>query len=355
MHFKKLLDGSYIHKWDGQEVSKKRVKEKDEIKGMNGGKFPQGHVIEEMQIEEPFCIEHPYEVVQIFHHEWNMPTEKTFSTKSNFSKMSLSLAIELIAPYSSHRLISIRQISHLKLALGTQMEKQAMISDCYFYFIEDHMDQYQLAFRTQRDQYQAVFIAQLQIQQEEMMTYLYSIFPLSPPPILSLIYSIFPHDFNVAKWERYKLFIGLSTGFKSYFKVILDIYLVWKCFNTPLMLVALLWICFQTCFIPLWIAPLPVYLDFLDIMDITLDFMVIYFQYTSCYSYHLLHILRDIDLFGLMIVRWMIVHLCIFFLIFYLLVSLSFIFLICFIHLSNESLFSGQHSFVIIKKGRLLA
>lgn len=101
MHFKKLLDGSYIHKWDGQEVSKKRVKEKDEIKGMNGGEFPQGHVIEEMQIEEPFCIEHPYEVVQISHHEWNMPTEETFSTKSNFSKMSLSLAIELIAPYSS--------------------------------------------------------------------------------------------------------------------------------------------------------------------------------------------------------------------------------------------------------------
>ena len=67
--------------------------------------------------------------------------------------------------------------------LGTHIEKLVVVSDTSFYSIKDHMDQYQVGFTSQFEYLQQMIDHiedRLKRQHEEMMAYLYYVFP-SPP------------------------------------------------------------------------------------------------------------------------------------------------------------------------------
>ena len=69
-------------------------------------------------------------------------------------------------------------------SLGTHMEELVVVSDTQFYSMEDHMDQYQAAFIPQFEYLQQWIERiedRLESQHEEMMAYLHSVFPPSPP------------------------------------------------------------------------------------------------------------------------------------------------------------------------------
>ena len=69
-------------------------------------------------------------------------------------------------------------------SLSTHMEELAVVSDTRFYSMEDCMDQYQVGITSQFEYLQQGIKCiedRLESQHEEMMAYLHSVFPPSPP------------------------------------------------------------------------------------------------------------------------------------------------------------------------------
>ncbi|WJZ95507.1 hypothetical protein VitviT2T_014274 [Vitis vinifera] len=182
MKLEKAPDGSWVRKAErqarGYDQLHPGVEEEDEIREMEDGLDPQRDLEQrgsELDIPAP-------------HQSGGIHDEATFSepmmTEPSFTELPSQAPH---APEHPPWMDLSAQISSLE----TRMEELAVVHDTRFYSVEDCIDQYQAGFTSQFEQLaqrierlesrQERLESRQESQHEEMMAYLRSVFPPSPP------------------------------------------------------------------------------------------------------------------------------------------------------------------------------
>ena len=137
-------------------------------------------VLFQTTFSQPMMIKATFTEGPSTHPSYTKPScsEPTFTEHTH---TEIPLPQESLPPNHAPWMDLSTQISSLR----TRMKEFAMVSDTRFYSMEDRMDQYQVGFTSQFEYLQhriECIEDRLERQNEEMMTYLCSMFPPPPPP-----------------------------------------------------------------------------------------------------------------------------------------------------------------------------